>query len=84
MSTRPLTPEEQDEINNLVTECENPERLRVVLAEYLRLRSFTSFCRQRASSLPRSVCNALVHNVPKHNTAAAWAIEAGNGRTDDN
>lgn len=83
MTTRLLSADEREEIANLAVECEDPQRLQAVLAEYLRCRAFVSHCRRHASSLPRSVIFALQNNVPKQNTAAAWAIASGEGRIEE-
>lgn len=83
MSTRPLSADEREEIANLAVECEDQQRLQALLAEYLRLRAFASHCRRHASSLPRGVIFALQNNVPRQNSAAAWAVASGEGRIED-
>jgi hypothetical protein len=83
MSTRPLSPEELDEIENLATECEDPARLRRLLAAHVRLRAFASFCRRHASGLTRSVVIDLQRNVPNRNTGPEWAAATGSRPADD-
>lgn len=82
--TRPLSIEERDGVQNLAVECEKPERLRALLAEYLRLRAFAAICRRHSGRMPRAVQIAMQQQLPTRNTAAEWAAgAAGNCIVDD-
>lgn len=82
--TRPLSPEELDDVANLAAECERPERLRALLAETLRLRAFAAICRRHTGRLPRAVQQAMQQQLPQRSTAGAWAAAAAeNHITDD-
>lgn len=81
--TQPLTLEERDEVENLVAECESPDRLRACLAELLRLRAFTSFCRRNHNRLPNAVQRLLDGSVPKLSQSQQWARVVGASNDED-
>ena len=58
--TRPLQPEEREEVENLAYECEtNPATLRAYLAELIRLRSFAATVKSCGRRLPPKVTAAI-------------------------
>ena len=71
------------EIENLVAECElNPARLRVYMAELIRLRTFAEFSHQFRGRLPLKVRDAFERNVPARSQQAEWARAAATGLID--
>jgi hypothetical protein len=77
VTTRPLSPAEMEEIDNMAAECDlNPERRRFYFAELIRLREFAAYAHRYRGSLPVKVRDAFTRNLPAKSGRAAW-IEAG-------
>lgn len=75
MPARPLSPEEIEEVKNLVAECDlHPHRLLELLAELIRRRVFDGIaCRFRISPKLRAIYE---ENVPPRASTREW-YEAG-------
>lgn len=77
MPARPLSPEEMEEAQNLVAECDlNPDRRLHYFAELIRLREFANYASRYRGRLPMKVREAFERDVPTTSERAAW-IEAG-------
>jgi hypothetical protein len=77
MPARPLSPQEIEEVQNMIAECDlNPDRLRVFMAELIRLREFAAFANRYRGRLPIKVRDAFERNVPAKSERAQW-VEAG-------
>jgi hypothetical protein len=77
MPARPLSPDEMQEAQNMVAECDlNPDRRLHYFAELIRLREFANYASRYRGRLPIKVREAFERDVPAKSERLSW-IEAG-------
>lgn len=82
--SRPITQDERDEIQNLVYESEtDPEKLKALLLELIRLRILARAVKSCRGRLPRQIEILVAELLPKRSTSLEWSLLHSGGQADD-